>query len=149
MNDELLVEDVDMNDDGDSAHLICRDDLEYVQFLHVTVMLARLALSTAGRGHFPIKVEDSAALRLSALAPLLKLQEYDGQSPNCKYELSLRSLIVILIRHMSSKAHLTNATTDGSADAAHIEALSMPRFMARILKTMALADSQHRDELCK
>ncbi|KAI8923764.1 broad-minded protein-domain-containing protein [Entophlyctis helioformis] len=150
-HDELLVEDVDVNDDGDVGSFIHRGDLEYTHFLHVVVMIARVSLSAAGRRYFPVRIEDSALVQSSALAPLLRVPEIDGQSPTAKYELSLRSFIMILIRQMASKATLSNATGEypSVSDRDVVDSFSMSRFMSRILKTIAAADSQCREELYK
>ncbi|KAJ8326199.1 hypothetical protein QVD99_002342 [Batrachochytrium dendrobatidis] len=147
-DDEILVEDVDQNDDGDVRYLITKSDLEYVYFLHVTVMLSRLSLSTAGRLHFPIKIEESAMLRASPIAQFLLVPDVDPNTFTEKYELSLRSFILILIRQMSSNAKLLNAG-NSTAENNSIDVFNMSKFMSRILKSMALADSQYREELCK
>ncbi|KAH6587127.1 hypothetical protein BASA50_001406 [Batrachochytrium salamandrivorans] len=146
---ELFVEDVDQSNKGDSGYMIAQADLDYVCFLHVTVMLSRLALSAAGRLHFPVAINLSPALFESPLAQFLIVSnEIEIPASPEKFELSLKSFILILIRQMSSNAKLSGTKEHISGDD-DIGELNMPRFMSRILKSMVLAHFQYREELYK
>ncbi|KAI8897017.1 broad-minded protein-domain-containing protein [Globomyces pollinis-pini] len=132
--DELLVEDVDQNEDGDNTNLINSSDLEYLHFLHITIILSKLTMCSAGRKCFPIKLTETKHFKNI----LTYFDEVESDS------LNLEIFILILIRDITSKAKLL-----ADNNVPELECFRMPRVVSRMIRDLAAADVPCREELFK
>ncbi|KAJ3254298.1 hypothetical protein HK103_007268 [Boothiomyces macroporosus] len=130
---DLLVEDVDQNEDGDTTNLVTPADIEYLHFLHVTMMISRLLMCSYGRNCFPVKID-------ATKSPNSTLQDTLEESES----ISVAGFLHILVRHISSKGRLT---ADTLPEDPHLTFFRMPRVVSRIIRDLAGADFPCRVEL--
>ncbi|KAJ3276613.1 hypothetical protein HDV01_004146 [Terramyces sp. JEL0728] len=123
---DLLVEDVDQNDDGDTSNLVTPTDLEYLHFLHITMMISRLLMCTYGRKCFPVKIGDRK-----------NTSSVDSNCLEDSESVSAGRFLQILVRHISSKGRLT---ADTPPEDSHLAFFRMPRVISRIIRDLAGAD---------
>ncbi|KAJ3109647.1 hypothetical protein HDU97_003123 [Phlyctochytrium planicorne] len=139
--DEVVVMDVDANDeDADLSKIVAREDLDYIHFLHVLVIMTRLPLFLAGRECFPLKINPNS---LYIYQHSLKKWSF-GSTEADEDTLSLSGFIRILIKVMCSCANINLSVAQidnygGISD----ESLNLSRFICKTLKFMA------NDEKCQ
>ncbi|KAJ2991293.1 hypothetical protein HDV02_003863 [Globomyces sp. JEL0801] len=143
--DELLVEDVDQNEDGDNTNLINSSDLEYLHFLHITIILSKLTMCSAGRKCFPIKLTETKhfknILTYFDEGKIYSLTFFFAVESD---SLNLEIFILILIRDITSKAKLL-----ADNNVPELECFRMPRVVSRMIRDLAAADVPCREELFK
>ncbi|KAJ3324109.1 hypothetical protein HDV06_000650 [Boothiomyces sp. JEL0866] len=130
---DLLVEDVDQNEDGDTSNLVTPTDIEYLHFLHITMIISRLLMCSYGRNCFPVKIGE--------------FKNLNAAYPDCLEDsdnLSAAGFLHILVRHISSKGRLTS---DTFPEDPHLAFFRMPRVISRIIRDLAGADFPCRVEL--
>ncbi|KAJ3159385.1 hypothetical protein HDU86_001703 [Geranomyces michiganensis] len=148
--DEVLVLDVEVSEDPDelvARRKIGMEDLEYVHFLHVLVMIGKLSVFDVGRKCFPIDLTEALG---SGIVPALKDilgSSFGNADKTTKADaasaaLSLPALTNILIRLMCHCPRTTfsmYAEEDRSRGQA-LESMKLSRFIVRLLREITLAD---------
>ncbi|KAI8822140.1 broad-minded protein-domain-containing protein [Fimicolochytrium jonesii] len=154
--DEVLVLDVEVAEDLDE--LVARrkigiEDLEYVHFLHVLVVLGKLSIFEGGKECFPVDL--MSALGVAAVPAL---QNVLGESlTNSKAStpqqacLTLEGLTQIFVRLMCQcpRTTFTMHMEDGANKGHTLEALKLSSFVVRLLREIIETDKLYDKRLLK
>ncbi|KAJ3147472.1 hypothetical protein HDU89_005295 [Geranomyces variabilis] len=148
--DEVLVLDVEVSEDPDelvARRKIGMEDLEYVHFLHVLVMVGKLSVFDAGRKCFPIDLTEALG---SGIVPALKdilgssfgSADKTTKADAASAALSLPALTNILIRLMCHCPRTTFSmyAEEDRSRGQTLEVLKLSRFIVRLLREITLAD---------
>ncbi|KAI8922174.1 broad-minded protein-domain-containing protein [Powellomyces hirtus] len=150
--DEVLVLDVEVSEDPDelvARRKIGMEDLEYVHFLHVLVMIGKLSVFDVGRRCFPIDLTEALG---SGIVPALKnilgksfgssgeLSKIPATDPSSS--LSLPAMTNILIRLMCHCPRTTFSmyAEEDRSRGQNLEALKLSRFIVRLLREITVTD---------
>ncbi|KAI9104653.1 broad-minded protein-domain-containing protein [Phlyctochytrium arcticum] len=149
--DEVLVIDVEASEDLDelaARKKIGSGDLEYINFLHVLMILSKLAIFKGGRGCFPIKFECNLPVS-NMIAEDLNADKAHNSGNVKSWSLSVQGLTRLMVKLMCycAKAELSTAGEENYKERDAVEHLKLSKFICRLLKEITITDQEFTSRL--
>ncbi|KAJ3019597.1 hypothetical protein HKX48_001962 [Thoreauomyces humboldtii] len=155
---EVLVLDVEVSEDPEelvARRKVGMEDLEYVHFLHVLMMLGKLSIFNVGRRCFPIDLTEALGTGIvPALKEILGTSFGTATGPNvtntnATSALSLPGVTNILIRLMRHCPRTTFSmyTEHDRSKGQAVEPYKLSRFVVRLLTEITVTDQTFHERL--